>query len=249
METHISYGLKEKPRRQATATSDVEFACKYAFQLFGRQAQMELSAQCYGYSPGLFGHHDGYRVAVLRYAHGGTVAQPEFLGYLEAVAYRQYAAGGAYPVLRYHHCAVMQRRVLEKDVFYQALVYRGVNHVARSYHFVERRKPFYHDERSNLVLAHAHAGHHDGHYGFHVVLVFFLARREQAYYAVHLAVRAEVVKKLAYLFLEQYYYGNDAHTHQFVHDAAQEAHLEHLAYEQPHQDEHHDADEHISSVI
>ena len=97
--TCISYGLKEKPRLQTASLSDVEFACKYAFKLFGRQAQVELPTYGYGYAPGLFRHDDGYRVAVLRYAHGGTVAQPEFLGDVEVVAYRQNAAGGAYPVL------------------------------------------------------------------------------------------------------------------------------------------------------
>ena len=59
---------------------------------------------------------------------------------------------------------------------------------------------------------------------------------------------AEVVEELAYLLLEQNDERQHTHRHQFVEDAAQQTHLQHLAYEEPHHDEHHDADEDVQGA-
>ena len=181
---------------------------------------MELPFYGNGYAPCFLRHDDGYGVAVLRYAHRGAVAQSEFLRDVETVAYGQYAACGAYALIRYYHGAVVQWRVLKKDVLYESLVDVGVDYVAGLDYLVERGKTLHHDERAHLALAHAHACHDDGHYRLHVDTRLLIARGEQAQYAVDLAVGAEVVEELAYFLLEQYYNGYHSDAYELVHYAA-----------------------------
>lgn len=58
-------------------------------------------------------------------------------------------------------------------------------------------------------------------------------------------VRTEGIKELAYLLLEQYYYGKHTDRDEFVEDAAKKSHLQYLAHKQPYEDEDHDADEDV----
>ena len=73
--TRITYKSLLKTVLALQYVLQVKFARQYAFQLLGRKAQVELPLDSNRYAPRFLWHHDGYRVAVLRYAHGGAVAQ------------------------------------------------------------------------------------------------------------------------------------------------------------------------------
>ena len=58
-------------------------------------------------------------------------------------------------------------------------------------------------------------------------------------------VGTDAVKELTYLVLEEHYECYNSHTNQLVEDASEEAHLENLRDEEPHQHENNDANEDV----
>lgn len=57
------------------------------------------------------------------------VTQTQLLGYVHVMAHGKMHPAGGHTATGYDHGAVMQRGVLEEDVFYQARVYGRVYHV------------------------------------------------------------------------------------------------------------------------
>ena len=58
-------------------------------------------------------------------------------------------------------------------------------------------------------------------------------------------MRPKGIEKLAYVFLKENDEGYYAHANQLVENASKQAHLEHLAHQQPYQHKEHDADEDV----
>ena len=56
---------------------------------------------------------------------------------------------------------------------------------------------------------------------------------------------AEAVKEVSYLLLKKNDEPDDTDRDKLVHNAAQQAHLQHLTYDEPHDDKYHDTDEDI----
>ena len=217
-------------------------------QLLCREAQVELSGMGGRDAARLLADDDTEGVALLAHAQRGTVAQAQLFGNVEVVAHGQYAARRAQPVVGDDEGAVVQGRVLEEDVLDEPLVDVGVDDVARGDDVVERHVALDDNERAHLGLRHRHAGHDHGHDAPAQAvavggIVVAMLRHEQAQHGAYVAVAAHVVEELADVVLEDDDNGNHAHRHQLVEDGAEQAHLEYLRDEHPHDDEDDDAHE------
>lgn len=93
----------------------VEFFVEVLLQFVGCETLACHALFCDRYFAGLFAYDDRNGIGLFRYADCGTVSQSHGDGYVQVLAYRQYAACGFYLVLRYDDGSVVQRRVLEKD--------------------------------------------------------------------------------------------------------------------------------------
>ena len=175
------------------------------------------------------------------------MAQSQFFRNVVTVRHGQYTSCGTDAFFRDDHGSVVQRRVLEEDVFYESLIDVGVYQVAGLHYIVEPHGALYHDECAHLAPRHVDARHHNGHYCLLVGLRILRssARCEEPGDNLEAAVRTERIEELAYLFLKKYDETDDTDAHQLVHNRTEEPHLEHLADEKPYYYEHYDADEHI----
>ena len=173
------------------------------------------------------------------------MAQSQLFGYVEVMGHWEYAAGGANAFLLYYHRSVMEWRVLEEYILYEALVDERVDTVACLDDIIEWRSAFYHNERSHLVAGHVHACHDDRHYAFLVRMLRVVFRPEESHDGCHALVCTERVEELSYLLLEQDDDGKHSDRDKLVENASEKAHLKHLADKQPDDNEHHDAYEDI----
>ena len=181
----------------------------------------------------------------MRDAERGAVAQSELLRYVVVVRHGQDAAGGAYALAHDYHGAVVQRRVLEENVLYESLIDAGVYHVAGVDDVVEAYAALNDDERSHLAAREVDARHDDGHDGLLVHYLLLACAYKQIGEGAEALVGAERVEEAAYLFLKEHDDADDAHRHELVEDGSEQAHLEHLTHEEPHEHEHDDADEDV----
>ena len=177
------------------------------------------------------------------------VPQSQLLWDVHAVRYGQDTSCCLDAFLADDHGAVVQGAVFEEDVLDEPLVDVGVYQLSRAYDVVQRQAPFYHYQGAHLLFAHAHAGHHDGHYLVFLGAVFspavLLHPVEQALY---LAVCADVEEEVAYLILKEDDEGQCAYAHQLVEDGAQQPHLKGLRYQQPEHNEHQHPVEHVQGA-
>ena len=225
------------------------FAGEEAFEFLCRKAESELSFDGHADVARLLRHDDGDGIALLRDAHSGTVAKAEFLGDAVVVGNGEHATGCLDAVLTDDHGTVVEWGVLEEDVLDEAIADDAVDDLsgaARVDHFVEWCAALNDDERAHTSSGHVHAGIGDGE-DLLVVGLDILAPRavEKLYDAAQPLMGPKGIEKLAYLLLKQYDEADDTHRHQFVHDGSKQPHLQHLADKEPHDDEHHDADEDI----
>ena len=124
---------------------------------------MELAFVCHRDASGFFGYDDGQGVGFLRYTHGCTVAEAKLLRDVQVVRDGEDASGCYDLLVADNHRSVVQRAVLEEDILDEALVYIGVDGVSASDDFVQWEVLFDYNQGTGLALAHAHAGHNDGH--------------------------------------------------------------------------------------
>ena len=164
------------------------------------------------------------------------MAQAERFGYVVVVGHGQDATGSFQAFVTDYHGAVVQRTVLEKDIFDKALVDVSVDDIARLDDFVQPHVALDDNQRACLLLAHAETGHYDGH-DFLAVYVRFLPPAEPPHQSAHVAPRTYAGKEMAYFLLKEDYQGQGAHIDQLVEDAAQQTHLEDLGNQYPDQHE------------
>ena len=91
------------------------------------------------------------------------MAEAEILGNVEVMTDWQNAPGSANAVLADDHGAVVQGRVLEENILDKPLVNRSIDNVAGGHDVVELLMALNDDEGTDVLLAHRHAGHDDGH--------------------------------------------------------------------------------------
>ena len=133
------------------------------------------------------------------------MAQTQFLWNVQVVAHWKYTACGTDALMGNDHCTIMERRILEENVFYQSLIDARVKPFASGHDVIEWGGTLNHDECTNLLLTHAQTRHHDGHDGllqlFWVVLI--AAVGEEATQRLYSLMGAHVIKKLPDVFLKQ----------------------------------------------
>ena len=174
------------------------------------------------------------------------MAQSQFLRNIKIVADRQDAPGRPDTFIGDEHGTVVERGVLEKNIFNQALVEIGINLVARFCHLTQRRLTFDNNQRPLLTLTHTHTGQHHRHNSLLVGLVVLIAVGGEEFQQTGcMLVGTYIVEKLADVLLKEYDESNDSYTHEFVHDGTEQPHLENLGNKEPHHHKHHDAHEDV----
>lgn len=127
----------------------------------------------------LFRNDDGETVALLRDAQGRAVTQTEVFGDIFRMTHGQDATSGADALLGNDHSAIVQRTVLEEEVFEQALADGSIDDFATLHHFFKAHASLQNDERTHLLSAHVDASHHDGQ-NVGIGHIHFLALTEEA---------------------------------------------------------------------
>lgn len=89
----------------------------------------------------------------------------------------------------------MQRRVLEKDIFYQSLIYLGIDNIARFHDIVQGHSTFNDNQCPHMALSHTHARQHNGYNGFLILLTLFIAIGEKPGEGLEALVRTQLIQK------------------------------------------------------
>ena len=148
-----------------------------------------------------------------------------------------------------HHRSIMQRRVLEEDVLYQSLVDLGIYLLTRVHNVFQGHSSFDDNQRTNILLRHAHTCHHDRHNRLLVCLpLALLVGVEEPHEPSHSLLRTYLVKETADVLLKDDDEGYDTHAHQLVEYRTQQAHLQHLTHKEPDQHEDHDTNEDVEGA-
>ena len=140
----------------------------------------------------------------------------------------------------------MQRTVFEKDVLDKPLIDVGIDEFAGTYDIVEGQVAFDDNQCPDLLFAHTHAGHDDGH---DVVLVcffiVFLVAPDEFEETFHLPVCTDREKEVADFFLEQDNQCQCTDADQLVENGTQKFHFQYLRDKQPEYDENQHAEEYV----
>ena len=219
--------------------------CQSALQFLGGQAQVKLAIAGNRDAARFFGNDDGQAVALLRDAQGRAVAQAERFRDVVVVGHGQDAACRLNAFVRDNHGAVVERTVLEEDVFDEALVDVGIDGVARFDDFAQGHLPFDDDKRALLLLAHAETGHHDWHDFFALAVVRTAFAPKDAHEESHVAARADAREEMADFLLEEDDEGKRTHIDDFIQNASEKTHFKYLRHQNPYQDKDYDAREDI----
>ena len=201
-----------------------------------RDLDLQFAASRHRYSPRLLAHNHANRVGDLTHAECRAVTQAEILGNVHVMAHRQDAPRSRDPVARYYHRAVVQRRILEENILYEANVDVGVDAVAGLLILRQRHLALEDYQRAGLRLRHGHAGVDHAHH-LRMVAVVVLLMPEQLHEAAQVAVGAYVDEHTLYLVLEEDDEHYQADAHELVDDRAREPHVEDLIRHHPHDDE------------
>lgn len=224
----------------------VHFLRENILEFLCREPQLERALDSHADAAGLFGHYDGYGVGVLRDAERGAVAQSELLRYVVVVRHGQDAAGRARKrlptIIMAPSCSgeFLKKMSSMSRWLMRASITSPVSTMS------SRRMP-----RSMTMSAPTLPRERSMHamtMGMMVSLstIFSLlaptnrlAKARKRWWA------PSRVEEAAYLFLEEHDDADDAHRHELVEDGSEQAHLEHLTHEEPHEHEHDDADEDV----
>ena len=138
----------------------------------------------------------------------------------------------------YYHCTIMQRRILEKYIFYQSLGNLSFDAFTGSDEISQRKVVLHHYQSTSLLFAHVKTGHKNGHNCIPVVAIIlvevssFLGLEEAQQFAYPF-MGSQSVEEMTYLFLEKYDDGYTAHAYQLVKNTTQQFHLQYLADKNP----------------
>lgn len=130
------------------------------------------------------------------------MAKSERLGYVGVVGDGKNAARSFDALVRDNHGSIVQRTALEEDAFDETLVDVGIDDVSRIDDSAQSYVSLQHNQCTHLLLAHTHAGHHDGHHVF-AVCILGGTMAEYASEYVLVLLRTDGGKEVANLFLEQ----------------------------------------------
>ena len=115
-------GGKHKPHKHIPVSVCRWVLChhfgEYSFEFLAREIKMKFAVIRHGNAARLFGYRYGKRIALLGYAHCGTVAQTEVARNIFVVRNGKNAACRRNAMVGNYHGSVVERTVLEKNVFY-----------------------------------------------------------------------------------------------------------------------------------
>ena len=190
---------------------------------------------------GFLADNDSQGIGLLADALCGTMSESKFFGDVEVVTDRQDAGCCGYPAFCHNHGTVVKRTVLEEDVLDESLGYLAIDLFSGTDELAQGKVVLQHDERSDPLLAHVHACHHDREDGFAFISelagLLVLVQTEEAEETMGLFSGSKIVEEATDVFLEEDDDGKDAYTHQLVEDSAKQFHLQHLADNDPAADE------------
>lgn len=94
------------------------------------------------------------------------MAQPEMARHVGVVAHGQNTTGGFDAIVGYDHGAVVERGILEEDIFDKTGVDARIDDIARHLVTLQGYAALYHDKCAGMALRHIDAGVNDGKYDF-----------------------------------------------------------------------------------
>lgn len=210
---------------------------------------MKFAVVCHRNATRLFGHRYGKRIALLGYAHCRTVAQTKVardvfvVGNGKNAACRRNATAGNY------HGSVVERAVLEEDVFYEALLNFRIYHLARFFNVAKPYVAFVDYESPYFLRAHGHARPDNGNDAVFAYYIGVLGGpRKKVDYLAYGVLGSERGEEVTDVFLKDYDECNGTNVHGFVHYGAEETHVENLRDEYPHYYEYQNSHEDVSGA-
>jgi hypothetical protein len=207
--------ITEQPMRLSLLMPHLNFFCQKTLQFLGTQAQIKLPFVGYRNRACFFRYNDCMGIRHLRYSHRCTMPQTQFFRNVQIVRHGQDTSCRLNALLADNHSSVVQRTILEKDIFYQALVYIGVDNLPCTHHIVQRHIMFHHNQCTDFLLAHTDTSHYNGH-NFIVFHTFFLVSRKEAHQRTGMLMRTERKQKPPYFILKQDDKCQHAHADQFI---------------------------------
>ena len=123
----------------------------------------ELAIHGCRHCSGLLGDDYCYCIGDFGNADCRTVTKTEFLGNIDIARHGQNTLRSQNAASAHYHSSVVQRRVLEKDSFYKALVDVGINRLTGRGDLGQRCRALNDNKGSHLLLRHIHARHHYRH--------------------------------------------------------------------------------------
>ena len=141
---------------------------------------MKLALISYRYATGFFGNNDSQRICFLRDTKCSAMTQAQLFRYIQIMRNGKNTSGSLDTLIADYHGAIVQRTVLEKDVFYQTLVDIGVYNISGTSHY----------QRSYLSFAHIHTSHYNRH-NILFAVGFFISAREKTEYTAAAMTRTK----------------------------------------------------------
>ena len=144
-----------------------------------------------------------------------------------------------------NHGTIVEWGVLEENVLDELGIDIGIDGFTRIFNVNQRHLLPDDDESSNEVLAHVVASTNNLHDGWIFLLTFHVLPRKEFQERIEPVVGTQGEEKSTDIFLKQDDKCQHTHADEFVEDAAEEFHLQHLRNDNPHDDEHQNAVKHI----
>lgn len=192
----------------------------------------------------LLRHYDHDRIGDFAQTDGGTMARTVGFGHV-ALCYRQDALGGDYAVVIDYYRAIVQRCILEKDIFQQRYRHFGIEGDTALDDELQVIFLLDDNQRARLRLTHIEAGG-DNRRGVDVVR--FATRRKYACYEIQLLLpHTYHLEEATYFRLENYDYGYHTHTADLTENCRQQLHIE-RAHHHPYKVDDDDASQNIGCI-
>lgn len=210
---------------------------------------MKFAVIRHGNAARLFGYRYGKRIALLGYAHCGTVAQTEVAWNIFVVRNGKNAACRRNAMVGNYHGSVVERTVLEKNVFYEALLNFRVYYLTRFFNVAKPYVAFVDYESPYFLRTHGHARPDNGNDAVFAYYIGVLGgSRKKVDYLAYGVLGSERGEEVTDVFLKDYDECNGTNVHGFVHYGAEETHVENLRNEYPHYYEYKNSHEDVSGA-
>ena len=124
----------------------------------GVEIPPEISSDHTGNDAGFLRHHNNHSIGMLGNADGRPMPGAKIPAQIRILGQGQYASGCRNPLTANDHCAVMQRRLGEKDILQQLCGNRSIHNGAGFKVFLQIGLPLKHNQRADFLPGHTAAG-------------------------------------------------------------------------------------------